>query len=75
MIDPHRYYRGFRIKFKLFTNSDGEPEVKMGDHRPIIPYWRPPGTVSLLKQLAKDPESIVQELEDGVYWTPKSEPD
>lgn len=61
-----------RIKFKLYNDDDGEPQVKMAN--PDLPtnhYWREDGKLSFLRAMADDPDSPIEELGDGAYWVPK----
>lgn len=62
-----------RIKFKLYTDEHGQPQVKIGnpDMLTVQHYWRDDGQLSFLQVLADDPDSPMEELEEGVYFMPK----
>jgi hypothetical protein len=62
-----------RIKFKLYTDENGDPQVKVGnpDMPSVQPYWRADGQFSFLQVMADDPDCPLEELEEGVYFMPK----
>lgn len=62
-----------RIKFKLYTDEHGEPQVLIGnpDMLTVQKYWREDGKLSFLSVMADDPANALEQVAEGVYSFPK----
>lgn len=66
-------YEEFRMRFRLYTDNRGEPQVKV-----FVPgsgigkYWRSDGKLSFLQVLADDPDCPLTQIGDGAYVEPKT---
>jgi hypothetical protein len=58
------------VKWKLFTNGDGEADIDVFD---LEPRPAPMYSFSLLHELAKDPANRIVEIEPGVFEVQKDE--
>lgn len=62
-----------KIKFKLYTDDQGEPQVKVAASTAEGPltYWREDGTLKFLELIAEDPDSNLIKVSEGVYQEPR----